>query len=360
MAKVGLNLKPTLFKSNEKVLCSNNIIVLEPNPNILPEYLVAILQDEYFVEQINLIRNISGLPNFRLLEFVNLDIYLPSLELQQEYITQFFKQELQDKIGATEKAESDDLYNIISRINHELMSPVSSLGMDIKLIKDFLVGKEKKSSAISLQEPLITLLPGMEKELIDRSKLESVLDRMMKCQKDSNETLVKAEETLRIGISSFNAEKFNFKDYFKEELFPIYENANCDIKLFGEEQYIKGDKYQLKVLFKNLIDNAIKHGFGPEKLKVENIINIHLMGRDNITRYNEIIVENNGKPFPTGFDLSTFETRGTSEGKNKGTGFGGYHIKKVIENHKGIIKIARQDEVRYTDFKVKFIIHLPE
>lgn len=68
---------------------------------------------------------------------------------------------------------------------------------------------------------------------------------------------------------------------------------------------------------------------------------------------------NNGTPFSDGFNKSLFETKGATTNRNNGSGFGGYHIRKIIENHGGELEIANSDEVQFSDFKVQFRIFLP-
>ena len=360
ISKVGAKLKPTLYSENSKILCSNNIIVLQPSSRILAEYLVAILQSETIDEQVDLIRSLSGVPNFRLHDFLSIFIRVPSIEEQQKYITRYFTRQFQEQAEFKEKEEADDLYSIVSRIKHELMQTVSSIGMDIRLIKEYLEQKEKDGVVISLKDPLITILPGMEAEAINRSRLESVITRMQKCQKDAWETLQKVEETLKIGANTFNPEEFMLKMFLQDEILPIYENANCVINILGEEHIIKGDKYQLKVLFKNLIDNAINRGFNSNKLKQENIINIRLKGLDPEIRHYVIVIENNGTPLPQDFKLPSSSKTGISDSKNRRGGFGLYHCKKVIENHNGMWEVEDADNLIFTDFKVRFSIAIPE
>lgn len=355
ISNVGTHLKATLFKNKSNVLCSNNIIVLKPKESLLPEYLIAIFQTPEFLMQIESIRTFNRLTSFRLYDFLNLYVDVPPIFEQTEYLNKFLSNQFQEQRELNEKANSNDLYNIISRMKHELMQSVSSLGMDLKLVKEYLLKKERNSDHLSLKDHLITVLPGMEKGTIERSQLDSVLNRMIKCQNNASETLTKSEETLRIGTISFNSQEILFKKFLREEILPLYENANCVIKIFHDD-VINGDRYQLKVLFKNLIDNAIKHGFDPNTIKTKNLINIRLNGFNISTGYHEILVENNGKELPEDVNFSQFETRGVSHGKNSGTGFGGYHIKKVIENHKGQLELFPD---KFNDFKVGFLIRLP-
>jgi len=118
------------------------------------------------------------------------------------------------------------------------------------------------------------------------------------------------------------------------------------------------DRYQLKVLFKNLFENAIKHGFREKRGKNQNIIKIELT-RDPQKGFGEVNVMNNGRPFPRGFNKGLFETMGKTTDRNNGSGFGGYHIKKVIENHRGELHIPDSEDVQFSDFKVRFKIYLP-
>ena len=60
-----------------------------------------------------------------------------------------------------------------------------------------------------------------------------------------------------------------------------------------------------------------------------------------------------------GPNKTLFETKGVTTDRNNGSGFGGYHIKKIIENHKGEFQIANDEEVQLAEFKVRFKICLP-
>jgi sensor histidine kinase regulating citrate/malate metabolism len=54
-----------------------------------------------------------------------------------------------------------------------------------------------------------------------------------------------------------------------------------------------------------------------------------------------------------------FDRRGTSSDLDRGSGFGGYHIKRILENHGGYLDIDRSENLVFRDFKVRFRVYLP-
>lgn len=358
LSKIGTKLKPTLFDQSFQAIASANVIVLKPGPKITAEYLISQLQSEYVLKQINAFRKYNAIPSFNLGSLLNIKIKMLQLSHQQEYVAKYYSRKITDLEKAESKARQDELYNIISRIKHEVKQPVSSIGIDIRVLAEYLKLKEKNKESISLEEFVIDPLEGQSEEDIEATKISSILERICNSVNEAQETLQKAEETLNIGKGSLKLETIELKKFLETEIKPMYSNTNCTIEIKGKEQIINADKYQLKLLFKNLIENSIKHGFSNQRPRKDNIISIEL--EKNTTKsLVEINFMNNGKPFSKGFNKSFFETQGATTNRNNGSGFGGYHIKKIIENHKGEFHIADDEEVQLTDFKIKFKIYLP-
>lgn len=359
ISKVGSKLKPTIFSGGFNAVASSNIIILKPAKNILPEYLVSQLQSDYVLKQIDVIRRYNAIPTVNLKEILGIKIKLKSYEEQQKYVATYYS----EKIGVIErqgeKSSADEQYNIISRIKHEVKQPVSSIGIDINILIDYLTAKEKSGELISLDDYVIEPLKGQATEDIEASKLVNVLERIKNSVSDAQDTLQKAEETLNIRKELFKPEQVEIKGFVENVIRQLYANENCKIEVVGKEQQIYIDRYQLKLVFIHLIDNALKHSFaGLNREKIANIIRIELK-KATQGNYFEIKVMNNGKPFSAGFNKAFFETRGATSDRNNGSGFGGYHIRKIIENHKGELEIATNEDVQFSEFKVQFKIYLP-
>lgn len=360
IAKVGTKLKPTLFNLNSKALCNANILILEPDTSkITADYLITQFQSEYVLGQIDSIRRYIGVPNFNKNDVLRIKIKTPELDEQLRFTSQFYAKKLSSEKNLREKRTEDELYNLISGLKHEIKQPISSIGLDVDSLKDFFERKISQKETIDWGESVVEVLPGQTKEDLVDSNLQNVFTRIISCVKDAQNTLSKAEETLNLSKGTFTPERFRLK-FLLNEIISIYKTNNCTINISGQDIEMYGDKYQIGVLFRRLIENAIKHGgFGQKGNKQTNLINIKLLGKEASGNYHEIIVENNGKQLPAGFDISHFQKEGITSDRNNGSGFGGYHIKRVIQNHKGEIHLASPNEIGESMFKVRFKIYLP-
>ncbi len=358
IAKVGAKLKPTLFDEKYTAIPSSNIVVLRPKSNVISaEYLISQLQSEYVQQQIDVIRRYNTIPSFNLKDLLETKIKILTYVDQQRYVATYYSRKATIIEKAEAKSKDDELYNLISRIKHEVKQPVSSIGIDISILLDYLLQKQNENDTISLQDYAIEPLPGQNDKDLEATKVINIINRIKASVEDAQETLTKAEETLNIGKGAIKLQGVEIKHFLETKIFPLYANANCLLEVTGKEYVVSGDEYQLKVLFKHLIDNALKYGFFKRTKKDENLIRIEL-NKDVQRSFAEIIVMNNGEPFSKGFNKKIFETKGLTNNRDNGSGFGGYHIKRIIENHKGEFYIAPEEEVQFSEFKVKFKIYL--
>lgn len=360
VAKVGSKLKSSLYRYNGLALCNPNIIVIKTDHSLLlPEYLITQLQSDYVIKQVDAIRHNIGVPHFSKADFVNIRIQALPIEEQRNFIASFYGKKLQEVKKTVDLQREDDLYNIIASLKHELKQPVSSLGMDITTLNEFLQDKIKSGDSISWEEHVVPLLGGQDPKEETHLLFKNMMIRMISAIKDAQMTLTKAEEILNIGGGVFAPEKIPIKQFLHQVIKPLFANSCCTISIQGEDREIFADKYQIEVLFKRLIENAIKHGFQGRHSKAENLINIRLLGKTANKDFNEIIVENNGKPFPAEFDIAKFQMVGHTSNRHRGTGFGGFHIKRIIESHHGELHLADKKEIGESQFKVRFKIYLP-
>ncbi|MGV2451017.1 UNVERIFIED_CONTAM: N-6 DNA methylase [Ralstonia mannitolilytica] len=360
ISTVGSKLKVSLYKSEMRAVCSRNIIVISPILNtILPEYLYTQLQSDYVQKQIKSIAQRLTIFKFPFDNFKQVKIKLIPISDQRDFVVSYFGKQLNTLIQMKNQEREDELYNMIASIKHELKQPISSMGMDIKSLTNFLQNKASSTDSLSLEEPVVELFEGQDLNENLNLVLSNVLSRMDSSIIAAQETLSKTEEILNVGVGAFSPEKIRIKEFLLEKVLPLFENSNCTININGEDKELFIDKYQFTVLFKRLIENAIKHGFNRSSTKEENIININITKQVNDKTFHEIIVENNGLPFPSEFNIYKFQMVGNTTDRRRGTGFGGFHVKRIIENHNGELQIAGEDEVRNSQFKVAFKIYIP-
>lgn len=139
----------------------------------------------------------------------------------------------------------------------------------------------------------------------------------------------------------------NMEDVLKEvvsDLELAFQSAGARVEI-GKLPVVRGDPNQLRQLFQNLIDNALKY----RRLNVESKIKIY---GDNCT----LFVEDNGIGFEEKYLSKIFQPFQRLHGRNEysGIGMGLAICRKIVERHNGHITATSTPGVGST-----FIVTLP-
>lgn len=86
----------------------------------------------------------------------------------------------------------------------------------------------------------------------------------------------------------------------------------------------------MKTLLRNLLKNAIQHGFTENKQDYEFWIQLGL-AEENDSLYAKLLIYNNGIPYEDGYTFNDFIKARTSAGENRGSGLGGAQISRLVE-----------------------------
>ncbi len=97
---------------------------------------------------------------------------------------------------------------------------------------------------------------------------------------------------------------------------------------------IKGDANGLRTVFENLLSNAMKYRRPDAPLRIE-------IGWQEQPRFHAFWVRDNGMGVEAAFQQKAFNLfqRGSNVGKIAGTGVGLAIVRRIIENHRGMIKL---------------------
>jgi PAS domain S-box-containing protein len=123
---------------------------------------------------------------------------------------------------------------------------------------------------------------------------------------------------------------------------------------------VRAIPFQIKQLFYNLVDNAVKyrHPNRPLTIKIQaDIITANVKGLDDkFEKYNRVSITDNGIGFDSQYSKKVFEIfqRLHSKSKVAGTGIGLAICKKIVQNHHGHI-----DAVSTPDKGATFTVYLP-
>jgi signal transduction histidine kinase len=213
----------------------------------------------------------------------------------------------------------------INIVSHQLRAPLSNLSWAIELLMSGGLGRIERE-----QLDYFKIL----KENSDRMK-DLVKDLLIVSKIDSAQLSLKKEE--------FNLEELT-REIIKE--FEYFAKAsNCQIEFFAKENLPKifGDRYQLRQVIENLLDNAIR--YTKEKGKVT----IKIKKEKNFILFE---ISDNGVGIPREDQKFIFQkffrASNVLKHKTQGTGLGLYIAKEIIERSGGKIGFKSQEGVGST------------
>lgn len=375
VSSIAPNPNPTYFRfNNQPIIVSSNIHVFKVKKEKVDiEYLISQLSTEEFQNQMNSFAvGTTALKRISANDFLNLRIKLPAPEEQKEIIriqkeviyTRKIAEarEFAQKSGITAKSEKE----LLGFVKHEIGNIAGGITNDIINMKSFLTRK-----GIGLDEKV----SGSKKAV----SLSKVFDRMQSNMDDIENLMTNIEGIIYLAESQIQKSLVSFASFVKSEcervdLFKekgirlILRGSDFSIPLHGEKVLI--DKNKFKVVIRNFVNNAIKHGFSEA---INEKVIVFSLGEDKDYYYINII--NNGEPFPDNFTLEDFLKFGGRHRSEKGSGIGGFLIGKVIDNHGGTIELITSGKTIYieddlVDFEIKpriaikpgvhFLIKLPK
>jgi len=214
-----------------------------------------------------------------------------------------------DKLLRDLEQQNRELSDYTHMISHDLVSPLQSIEVLTHWLKDDygdVIGKE-----------------GNE-------QIDSISDHVEKI-----DTLVAAiRRYSRISNSDKEFYKLNLNNLVNDILIELKLINTVDIKIPRELPMIQGDKYSLKELFLNLIDNSLK--FNDKENKC---IEIGFEDRDPFWKF---YIKDNGKGIEEKYFEKVFIAFSKLENDYKSAGMGLSIVKKIIDVYEGEIWIESE------------------
>ncbi|KAA3600386.1 MAG: sensor histidine kinase [Calditrichaeota bacterium] len=216
--------------------------------------------------------------------------------------------------------------NFLLSITHELKSPLASIKLYLETILKRDLSKEQISEFAT-------------SSVKDIDRLNDLVENMLIATKIENQayTYPKNEINLSVVLQEI-IEKF-------EKSLP--ETASLKTKI-DEGIKIFGDVFTLKIVFLNLLENALKYSGKNAEIK----INLEQLGSNIFIKISDngvgIPEKEQSKVFGKFYRIGNEKTRTT-----KGTGLGLYIVKEVVERHSGKIQIE-PNEPKGTIFNLTF------
>lgn len=238
--------------------------------------------------------------------------------------------EEKDAINKNLKELNQRYLELLGFTTHELKQPIEVLNGYLVMLQDESIGKlstPQQHEAISDMLTNVNLMTDMIQKYLQLSKIESgeltLIKNFVRIYPDIIQPVLKGEEQ-QIAI---------------KKLTLTFENQEAI-----EDLEVEIDPVLIRIVFSNLINNAIKYG------KKGGVITIGYQREEGFHRFH---VKNDGQGIPQNFLNRVFEKfmrvkRGKT-GRIMGTGLGLYNSKVIVEEHGGKIW-AESEEGKWADF----------
>ncbi len=226
---------------------------------------------------------------------------------------------------------------LVAVASHELKTPLTSLSMNLLLLReraDNLTARQSEILVAAVQSA--EELAGIIDELLDLTRIEAGQLRLQRERVDLDVVIEQAARSLR----------------------PRFEDASIGLRIIHEASAVtvQGDAARLRIVFLNLLDNALK--YTPSGGEVE----VRLKSSDEKPPRPRIVVTDTGPGVPVAFRERIFEKffrvehHQEDEAKDvRGAGIGLYLCRQIIEAHGGSIRCETGADGRGT----RFVIDLP-
>ena len=233
------------------------------------------------------------------------------------------KDEIEDKNLQLIKTNTE-LDRFVYSLSHDISAPLKSIKGLVNLSK-LENSIEKNSLYLSKMEDSINRLESFIAEVLDYSR--------------TNRTILKEE---KVELKPFLKEIINDFRYLEN-----FNAINFDLELSHES--VASDKFLLKVIFSNLISNAIKYQSKSDGHKPYVKITSHRR-----EEYLIIHIEDNGEGIAQEYEGKVFEMFYRASSSSTGSGLGLYITKEAVEKLNGKIEITSKIGVGST-----FAISIP-
>ncbi len=202
--------------------------------------------------------------------------------------------------------------NFMMAITHELKTPIAVTKLNLETLQ------KRKLDEIQ-QEKLIG------NTLQETNRMNALCNNLL------------LSSQMEAGGYKYTMEKTNFSELINNcvnDFISRYPQRNF-LKKINENIFISGDLFLLQMAVNNLIDNAVKYS------GKETMLEITLTDKHNSC---ELCIIDQGLGIDNSEKKKIFEkyyrTGSEATQKSKGTGLGLFLVKKIIDNHKGGIKVV--------------------
>lgn len=205
--------------------------------------------------------------------------------------------------------------DFVDNMTHELKTPISIISAAAEALQDFGFNKDPEKSGKYLSN-----IRGQAKQL------NNIVSKVLAMSTSD-------KEEIKLSPSNFSLNELLGE--IKEGISPFLENRAFSIFLPETDMRITADRFHLKNVLFNVIDNAVKYN-DKERVQIE-------VAYQSTAHWQSIVVTDNGCGIPLEHIEQVFNKfhrvpTGNIQ-KTRGFGLGLFYVKKMMDAHNGQVKI---------------------
>lgn len=216
--------------------------------------------------------------------------------------------------------------NFIDSVTHELKSPIASLKLYLQTMSMRKLNEEERVQFQKFMMEDVERLDGLISHLLDAGSIDS------KARNKEFDKIDLAE--LIHGVGETVAVRYRVEPSTIE-----YDLKQCQVL---------GQRVDVVMIFRNLIDNAVKYAGTPPKVNVS----LRTVGEHAVVE-----ISDNGEGIPKGLHKKVFgrfvRLGEELQRKKPGTGLGLYIVRTLVKRLGGKVKVLDRDRRRGTVFEVR-------
>ncbi len=221
--------------------------------------------------------------------------------------------------------------NFIDAVTHELKSPIASLKLYLQTMNRRSVDEQQVRDFHRFMLEDVERLDSLINHLLDAARLDS---HQISTAGESSDPEPIALKTLLNQCGAVVCSRYGM---------PVE-----TVEIRSPEIVIDGQWVQLEILFRNLIDNAVKYGGSPPHVEID----VQESGDGQVT----VTIADDGAGIPANQRrkiFGRFIRLGSELERNKpGTGLGLYLVRNVVQSMGGSIRIRGRENGPGTEFQV--------
>jgi len=382
LARVGGNLKPSVFDPGQgPIALGTNVWAFRvDDKQVDPLYLALELRSGPVQEQVNAFVSGSGVPALSKHDLFRIYVRVPPKEEQERIVAEQLDL---SRFMARLKDSGEPLGADIQQLSQLIAKNISALGTTgLKNVLIDLLQHETRISAkresASMEEQLKLLRheslntlgwvstglgvidtftntliengtipgdmpvgPALEGQEAPPQLITEVLDEAIRHSGELGELIERLTEPQ--GLRALQLEQIELEEYLRTEILPLYQYVQrfrISLQNWSNgSTTVYADRFALKLILKNIISNANKHGF----TDMSRTYTIHIVITDN-----ELVIGNDGQP-PT-MRLDDMKVFGRKEGPAAGTGMGLYFADALTKQMGGELTQLFAVGVELTEF----------